>query len=126
MATDLGGEQSQESNYNIAMDFDSGYWQVALVEISREKTALFTPSGQKQWRVMPMGFINAHAFFCSIVDQLKREWNALAAKKGIRVQLEVMMKGSKPWTDLEVIVDNLMLHLESVEMLLMAYLPIWR
>lgn len=71
-----------------------------------------------------MGFINTHAFSCSIVDQLKREWNGLVAwKQEVQDQLEVTTKGNRPWTDTEVMVNNLMLQSENAATLV-EYLPI--
>ncbi|KAI2508403.1 hypothetical protein MHU86_6077 [Fragilaria crotonensis] len=94
------------------MDFESGFWQVLLHEKSRDKTAFFVPNGQKRWTVMPMGCLNAHGTFCCLVDTLKRQWNKKATELGIRDDIEVTLKGERPWTDAEVIVDDIMLHSE--------------
>lgn len=59
------------------MDLDAGYWQVKLAESSREKTAFFTPEGKKHWLVMPMGILNAHAFFVCMTTNFKQEWHEL-------------------------------------------------
>ena len=98
------------SKYFITMDFESGFWQVELHEQSRDKTTFFVPGGQKRWTVMPMGCLNAHATFCCLVDTMKREWNEEATKAGIRDDIEVTLRGQRPWTDAEVIVDDVMLH----------------
>ena len=107
-ARDIG-----KSKHFITMDFESGFWQVLLHEKSRDKTAYFVPGGQKRWTVMPMGCLNAHGTFCCLVDNLKRQWNAKATDAGIRDDIEVTLKGERPWTDAEVIVDDIMLHSES-------------
>ena len=98
------------SKYFITMDFESGFWQVELHEQSRDKTTFFVPGGQKRWTVIPMGCLNAHATFCCLVDTMKREWNEEATKAGIRDDIEVTLRGQRPWTDAEVIVDDVMLH----------------
>lgn len=98
------------SKHFITMDFDSGFWQVLLHPQSRDKTTFFVPGGQKRWTVMPMGCLNAHATFCCLVDTMKREWNAEATARGIRDDIEVTLRGQRPWTDAEVIVDDVMLH----------------
>lgn len=98
------------SKYFITMDFESGFWQVLLHPQSRDKTAFFVPGGQKRWTVMPMGCLNAHAMFCCLVDTMKKTWNKAATEKGIRDDIEVTLKGERPWTDAEVIVDDVMLH----------------
>ena len=100
------------------MDFESGFWQVLLHETSRDKTAFFVPGGQKRWTVMPMGCLNAHGIFCCLVDTLKRHWNKNATSAGIRDDIEVTLKGERPWTDAEVIVDDIMLHSENPEPLI--------
>ena len=98
------------SKYFITMDFESGFWQVLLHPQSRDKTTFFVPGGQKRWTVMPMGCLNAHGTFCCLVDTMKRHWNADATASGIRDDIEVTLKGQRPWTDAEVIVDDVMLH----------------
>ena len=102
----------------ITMDFESGFWQVLLHETSRDKTAFFVPDGQKRWTVMPMGCLNAHGTFCCLVDTLKRQWNRKATEQGIRDDIEVTLKGERPWTDAEVIVDDIMLHSENTDQLI--------
>ena len=112
-ARDIG-----RSRHFITMDFESGFWQVLLHEQSRDKTAFFVPGGQKRWTVMPMGCLNAHGTFCCLVDTLKRQWNRQATASGIRDDIEVTLKGERPWTDAEVIVDDIMLHSEKPEPLI--------
>jgi Reverse transcriptase (RNA-dependent DNA polymerase)/RNase H-like domain found in reverse transcriptase len=115
-ARDIG-----RSKHFITMDFESGFWQVLLHETSRDKTAFFVPGGQKRWTVMPMGCLNAHGTFCCLVDTLKRQWNAKATELGIRDDIEVTLKGERPWTDAEVIVDDIMLHSENTEPLIQYF-----
>ena len=106
------------SKHFITIDFESGFWQVLLHETSRDKTAFFVPDGQKRWTVMPMGCLNAHGTFCCLVDTLKRQWNWKATEQGIRDDIEVTLKGERPWTDAEVIVDDIMLHSENTDQLI--------
>ena len=47
-------EINTAENYFIAMDMESGYWQVVVEEEARKRLALFTPDGERQWKVMPM------------------------------------------------------------------------
>ena len=115
-ARDIG-----KSKHFITMDFESGFWQVLLHEQSRDKTAFFVPGGQKRWTVMPMGCLNAHGTFCCLVDTLKRQWNEQATLRGIRDDIEVTLKGERPWTDAEVIVDDIMLHSEEQEPLIQYF-----
>mmetsp|Transcript_357 Transcript_357/g.524 ORF Transcript_357/g.524 Transcript_357/m.524 type:complete len:620 (-) Transcript_357:114-1973(-) len=66
-----------DAKFFITMDLDAGYWQVKLAESSREKTAFCVPDGKKHFTVMPMGILNAHAFFVCITVQFKNEWHEL-------------------------------------------------
>ena len=65
-----------KSNVFITLDLDAGYWQVKLHEGLKDKTAFFIPNGKMHWLVMPMGILNAHAFFVSMTMDMKREWDA--------------------------------------------------
>jgi hypothetical protein len=69
------------AKYFIAFDLDCGYWQVALEEKSRAKTAFFTPDGKRRWRVMPMGFLNSHAIFVSMMAELKKRVGCQSSSK---------------------------------------------
>jgi hypothetical protein len=62
--------------FAITMDLDSGYWQVEMLDESKEKTAFYTPNGKKHWTRMPMGILNAHAFFTAMVADMKTKWDA--------------------------------------------------
>ena len=54
---------------------DSGYKQVVAEEDSREILALFVPEGKRQWKVMPMGALNAASTFVAMIMHIKMEWN---------------------------------------------------
>lgn len=59
------------------MDMCNGYWQTALTESSRAKTAFFILDENKCWNVMPMGATNAQPTFVAMAVALKIEWTKL-------------------------------------------------
>ena len=52
------------------IDLKHGYHQMPLAEESRACTAMSTPLGPLQWKVMPMGVTNGNAAFQRMLENL--------------------------------------------------------
>jgi len=49
--------------FRSTFDLASGYWQIAIREEDKEKTAFVTPDGLYEYNVLPMGVVNAPSSF---------------------------------------------------------------
>lgn len=58
------------ATYFSSIDLRSGYWQISVDDMDREKTAFVTPDGLYQFKVMPFGLCNAPATFERMMDSL--------------------------------------------------------
>ena len=70
MINDVGGK-----GYTVWSTFDlcSGFYNVPIYEPHKERTAMVTPWGQYQWRVMSMGIRNAPSIFQRNVQRVFRD-----------------------------------------------------
>ena len=60
------------SKFFSKLDLSKGYWQIPLSHDAKEKTAVRSPSGLSQFRVMPFGLVNAPATFSRVMRVLLR------------------------------------------------------
>ncbi|XP_042320340.1 uncharacterized protein LOC121929090 [Sceloporus undulatus] len=65
-------EKLGRAKYLSSIDLTKGYWQVALAEESKHRTAFITHMGLFEFNVLPFGLRNAPATFQRLVDSLLR------------------------------------------------------
>ena len=58
------------SNYFTSFDLASGYWQMALSDEAKKKTAFICKKGLYQFEVLPFGLSNAVAFFQRTMESI--------------------------------------------------------
>jgi hypothetical protein len=62
----------------ISLDFRQGFHQIAIRHSDQEKTAFFTPDGDKEsFTVMPFGRTNEPATYTAMMFELHLEWIAM-------------------------------------------------
>ena len=74
-----------EAKYFIAVGMYSGYCQVVAEEDVREKLAFFTPDVNRQWKVVPMGALNAAPVFVAMIVKLQIECDIPYMERGLKI-----------------------------------------
>ena len=55
-------------------DLKAGFWQVAIHEEDKFKTAFSIPAGHYEWNVMPFGLKNAPSKFQKVMDDIFKQY----------------------------------------------------
>ncbi|KAJ8037827.1 hypothetical protein HOLleu_18745 [Holothuria leucospilota] len=69
------------SQYFSTMDLTHGYWQIMMNDNDKEKTAFTTGIGLYQFRVMPMGLVNAPSSFQRLMGLVLKATGAVLCQK---------------------------------------------
>ena len=69
------------------MDLASGYWQVKMSGMSREKTVFVTQHGLFEFCIMPFGLIKAPAVFQQFMHEVVSTLNPIGAPSFVSVTL---------------------------------------
>src|SRR5207249_600796 len=63
-------DKLSNAKYFSALDLMSGYYQLAVDDRDREKTAFITHDGLYQYKVLPFGLCNAPPTFQRVMDRV--------------------------------------------------------
>ncbi len=81
------------SSWFIALDLQSGFWQIQMAPEDIKKTALITKTGLYDWRVMPFGLKNATSTFTRTMLEVFKDLGS----KFLKVFVDDLNVHNKSW-----------------------------
>ena len=84
LCDDVVQDIDTEAKYFIAVDIYSGYWQVVSEEEALKRHAFFTPDVKWQWKMIPIGSLNAAPTFVAMAMKLQIKWYELSKERGLK------------------------------------------
>ena len=92
-------DQLGNMKYFSTLDLASGYWQVKVNDMSKEKTAFVTQHGLFEFRVMPFGLMNAPAVFQRLMHQVISTLNLMKGPSFVSVYIDDLLVYSRTLED---------------------------
>jgi hypothetical protein len=88
-------DQLGKSTWFIALDLQSGFWQIKMAPEDMKKTALITKTGLYDWTVMPFGLKNATSTFTRTMAKVFKDLGSAFLK----VFVDDLNVHSETWGD---------------------------
>jgi hypothetical protein len=100
----------KDSNFFTSLDLASGYWQIALDEETKEKTAFISKEGLFEFERMPFGLSNAVSCFQRTMETV------LQGLRNIKVYLDDILIHSKNFAEHLVHLKEVFMRLEEANL----------
>jgi len=104
--------QLQKSTWFIALDLQSGFWQIQMAPEDVKKTALVTKTGLYDWTVMPFGLKNATNTFTRTMSTVFKE----LGDKFLKIFVDDLNVHSENWAEHLQHLDVVFLKLREVNL----------
>jgi hypothetical protein len=98
------------AKYFTSLDLASGYWQIALNKLAKQKTAFITQKGLFQFEVLPFGLSNAVSAFQRTIEVV------LEGVSNVKVYLDDILIFSNDFTSHLTHIENVFKKLEEANL----------